>query len=1387
MTATDRAMKTPRALKRFLKTCKKWLVRPEVLGYAERAESDGIYGWALHRKGAPIQLSCRIAGKQYAGQATWVERSDVARQHRSETLRCGFKFVPAAAAKLAFTDALAKGEPVLLLANGMPLQDIRGEPALALQAERLGLAHEGAGWQATVESWGHFTVQGQVFSAEAVAPACALYGDGQPLECAIAWQTSRPAGGTWRHAFDIALPGYLWEAAGESCALELHLNGECLTAPPLMLSRDKALAWIAEITRMGEGKDRQYRALLALEHIQFGRFLEALSAKEARFMRDFAERMRLDNLLLDQAGTAEVPQPTESVVVLWLWQAMRELNRRLVALEPGQSVFAQVKAVAEDMALRGDSKELFLRSAIAALCQSGEFLRLRELLDFSRLQKLGGIDSTCEMSLAIPALVAGGHLQRATEVLHHLQKNLDSSWLNTAALQHSVLLLRQQEEAGEAVIEAAEKFRYALLAVLEAFRGEWFSRLHDSQLAGCMLALVADIGRYNDAYRYDTVNAALRIYGLNPCFWAMAQQQGLLPLDSEIARGHGHFCRLQALLADIGQPFAGRLEALEAPVRYFLAKKNPEALMLLREICAQILADRQAADSSCGRALLAELMSGDSAEALRLAAFPAPVADTVVGRYGAADPLALQDSVRRLSEFHKSATWHLQGNAAAALEELWVAHAAAARPLIQQALSRLEQVAAALADKPGQFLAADLLASAYRVAAAHGVNSVPLLARLRAVLKSAMAAVEEGGYWPAPLTAGLYRLAAMDQGGDALLRSVLAEARAGLAAQDSGDGAEWWPAAAGGAGAGGWPQDTWVIVYSCRKYLDSRVQSIRETWVRDLQARGIPYLVLVGDGDDSVQGDVLALDVSDRYEDLPKKSLKLFDWLYRHTDAQYVLKIDDDCHLDVANYFDSLSYRKHHYYGRVIRREPGCTDRTWHQPKSTSAYSRKSLDKSPEPSVYADGGGAYSLSRLAMGRLLASARTQQGERLIACSFMEDKLMGDLLALAGIVPSNEDYSSYQRRRTFAEAMPVGMWENSFFPSRFTPAKVTHLDQHQDLPATQAKMAGDALWPKKLWPTCWVPAIKYNSNQLELLGEVETAVDLLRHDIAVVAVVRNEMIMLPHFLAHYRDLGVGCFIVVDNCSDDGTREYLCGQSDVIVYSSDTEYKASHYGVAWQQAVLGNLCLGKWVVLADADELLVFEGCEKRSLAEYVAEIEAAGCNAAATLMIDMYPPGDLAEADFTRLAPFAAAPMFDKVPLLPWRLGSGLYSNGTTYLSALRHRLAAGTEIPPNSFTAQKYALVRYQPWVRYSQGLHDASNLAVYPKPAWFAHFKYHAGFKEKVQNEIRRGQHFNNAAEYRHYATMLSEGAGNFYDPEHSVRYHSSADFAQYCGDVLEF
>jgi hypothetical protein len=159
-----------------------------------------------------------------------------------------------------------------------------------------------------------------------------------------------------------------------------------------------------------------------------------------------------------------------------------------------------------------------------------------------------------------------------------------------------------------------------------------------------------------------------------------------------------------------------------------------------------------------------------------------------------------------------------------------------------------------------------------------------------------------------------------------------------------------------------------------------------------------------------------------------------------------------------------------------------------------------------------------------------------------------------------------------------------------------------------------------------------------------------------------------------------------------------------------------------------------------------------------------------------MIDMYPFDNLDDADLTMHSPFTAAKWFDATPFEEWHLGNGCFSNAPGLLSNLRHRITPISE--PNAFTAQKYGLLRYKPWMRLSQGIHDAAGVKVASQGAWFAHFKYHAAFKHKVETEIRRGQHFDNAKEYIRYAEVLAESKGGFGKENVSVCYESSADLS---------
>jgi hypothetical protein len=551
--------------------------------------------------------------------------------------------------------------------------------------------------------------------------------------------------------------------------------------------------------------------------------------------------------------------------------------------------------------------------------------------------------------------------------------------------------------------------------------------------------------------------------------------------------------------------------------------------------------------------------------------------------------------------------------------------------------------------------------------------------------------------------------------------------------------------------------------------------------VAELRRLGVPVVIAVGNGDGRLRGDVLALPVPDVEEFRAQKVLALIDWVRRCTDFSYLVKIDDDCYLNARRWVQAQVHRGWHYTGSAANTTLVGDEAFWRLRSGSSPA--VVLDKSPESTRYADGRGGYALSRHAMEELATASASAEGQRLAQRSYLDGKLVGDMLNRQQIDLHSGEHLVRICARLEPDSPPVNLGAALFRPGMFSPTLLERPDDPDELKSLENDRSKIQLAPSYIWPTCEQISVGpgAEANRLELLSDPYALLGLRDAQIVIVAVARNERLLLPYFLAHYRKLGVQHFVMVDNLSTDGTRAYLLAQPDVVVYGTETEYRNSHFGVAWQQAVLGNHCRGKWVLLADIDEFLVFPDCESRTLLDWVRQLGQAGADAAMVKMVDMYPRGTLADADFTRGSPFVEAPWFDADPLIQWKLGSGTYSGGSTYLSAMRHRVIAGSA--PNQYTSQKIALLRYQPWVRFSEGLHYASGLHVdETQSAWFAHFKYHAGFQRKVIEEVQRKQHYNGAEEYRRYLDLVGPEAKPLFDESLSNRYASSMSFGQTIG-----
>ncbi len=144
----------------------------------------------------------------------------------------------------------------------------------------------------------------------------------------------------------------------------------------------------------------------------------------------------------------------------------------------------------------------------------------------------------------------------------------------------------------------------------------------------------------------------------------------------------------------------------------------------------------------------------------------------------------------------------------------------------------------------------------------------------------------------------------------------------------------------------------------------------------------------------------------------------------------------------------------------------------------------------------------------------------------------------------------------------------------------------------------------------------------------LASLQDRTDLIAEDaVLTFSTVRNEIIRLPHFLEHYRSLGVHHFLIVDNGSDDGTAEYLAAQPDVSLWHTTHSYKKSRFGVDWLTWLQIKYGHGHWCLTVDADEILIYPHHDTRSLSQLTKELDQAEKQSYGAMMLDMYPKGGL----------------------------------------------------------------------------------------------------------------------------------------------------------------
>ena len=250
------------------------------------------------------------------------------------------------------------------------------------------------------------------------------------------------------------------------------------------------------------------------------------------------------------------------------------------------------------------------------------------------------------------------------------------------------------------------------------------------------------------------------------------------------------------------------------------------------------------------------------------------------------------------------------------------------------------------------------------------------------------------------------------------------------------------------------------------------------------------------------------------------------------------------------------------------------------------------------------------------------------------------------------------------------------------------------------------------------------------------------------------VRNEMGRLPHWIAHHRRLGVDHFLVVENASDDGTRDWLAAQPDVSLWTTRASYKRSRFGVDWLNALAFRHAAGRWCLTVDADELWLHPHHETRDLHALTHELDRRGQRAMGALMLDLYPRGRLGGA--VGDDPLHAIPWFDAgnyVSLRQPKLRNLWVQGGPR----ARRFFAADPRRAP---TLSKLPLVRWSRSYAYISSTHSILPARLNehyegprgrPLSGVLLHTKFLPEVVGKSVIEKRRGEHFENSALYGDY------------------------------------
>ena len=281
----------------------------------------------------------------------------------------------------------------------------------------------------------------------------------------------------------------------------------------------------------------------------------------------------------------------------------------------------------------------------------------------------------------------------------------------------------------------------------------------------------------------------------------------------------------------------------------------------------------------------------------------------------------------------------------------------------------------------------------------------------------------------------------------------------------------------------------------------------------------------------------------------------------------------------------------------------------------------------------------------------------------------------------------------------------------------------------------------------------------------LHSVADRTELIRQgNLLVFSTLRNENIRLPYFLDYYRQRGAKHFLIVDNDSTDGSREYLASQPDCSVWHTTDSYKRSRFGVDWLNHLLANYGVGHWCLVVDPDEFLVYPHCDTRPIPALTDWLDSQSQRRFSAMLLDMYGDDRIETAKYqSGMDPMEILQYFDAHNYFHTK---NHWHQNLWIQGGPRLRLFFSDD-PVRAPALNKIPLVKWRREMVYHSSTHSMLPRGLNKAYAeWggeracgiLLHAKFLDIFAAKAAEEQARQQHYSRGREYRAYREMFASG-----------------------------